>query len=175
MLDTSLALHNRDSRSMFRAAVRVSVEERFFSNPMLVRYLEGWAEANPAKILDATDPGYSFHDPLVGRFSRHSLPEYFEQLQVRFARAGRITRQDLLFRMHGPVDRPSHDDELEFWREAPRIGLTGTSQIKTSQRGVLAETVAYDLNLASRLLTGLHMTCLPLPTQRDLEGTFTTR
>ena len=65
------------------------------------------------------------------------------------ARAGAVSRQDLSFHLRGPMDRLSRDDEFEFWREAPRIGLTGISQIKASPRGVLAESVAYDLNLAS--------------------------
>jgi hypothetical protein len=53
---------------------------------ILARYLEGWAEANPVKIFDATAAGYCFHDPLVGSFSRRGLPEYFERLQAQFVR-----------------------------------------------------------------------------------------
>ena len=41
---------------------------------------------------------------------------------------------------------------LQFWREAPRIGLTGISQIVVGERGVIAEGVAYDLNEASDML-----------------------
>jgi hypothetical protein len=51
------------------------------------------------------------------------------------------------------MDRLSRHDELEFWREAPRIGLTGIAQIKASPQGVLAERVGYDLNLASDVLS----------------------
>jgi uncharacterized protein YjiS (DUF1127 family) len=40
-------------------------------------YLEGWAEADLGKILDATVSRYPFRDPFVGIFSRHSLHEYF--------------------------------------------------------------------------------------------------
>ena len=42
--------------------------------------------------------------------------------------------------------------ELQFWREAPRIGLTGVAEIEIGERGVVAERVAYDLNLASEIL-----------------------
>jgi hypothetical protein len=41
---------------------------------------------------------------------------------------------------------------LEFWREAPRIGLTGITRIEVGEHGVISERVAYDLNLASDLL-----------------------
>ena len=37
-------------------------------------------------------------------------------------------------------------------REAPRLGLTGITFITLGARGVLAEKVAYDLNLASEIL-----------------------
>jgi hypothetical protein len=42
--------------------------------------------------------------------------------------------------------------ELQFWREAPRIGLTGVAEIEIGERGVVAERVAYDLNMASDML-----------------------
>jgi hypothetical protein len=45
----------------------------------------------------------------------------------------------------------SHN-ELQFWREAPRIGLTGVAEIEIGEQGVVAERVAYDLNLASDIL-----------------------
>jgi len=153
MLDTAMSVRGRDIPHVHRAPVRASLDAWLARDRILARYLEGWAEASPVKILDATDAGYSFHDPFVGRFSRRSLPEYFERLQARFARTGAISQRDLLFHLRGPMDRLSRHDELEFWREAPRIGLTGISQIKTSPRGVLAESVAYDLNLASDLLS----------------------
>jgi hypothetical protein len=45
----------------------------------------------------------------------------------------------------------SHN-ELQFWREAPGIGFTGVAEIEIGERGVVAERVAYDLNLASDIL-----------------------
>jgi hypothetical protein len=103
------------------------------------------------KILDATVSRYRFRDPFVGIFSRHSLHEYFDLLQDRLSRAGTIRQPDIAFLLHGPMDRPSHLSGLQFWREAPRIGLTGVSQIEVGERGVIAESVAYDLNLESDL------------------------
>jgi hypothetical protein len=119
-------------------------------NSLLDRYLEGWAEPNLAKILAATSPGYHFHDPFVGRFSRTSLHEYFDRVQDRLSRSGAIALQDMAFFLSGPMD--ARPNELQFWREAPRIGLTGVALIEIGKLGVRAESVAYDLNLASDLL-----------------------
>ena len=118
----------------------------------LAAYLEGWAEANASKILGATAPGYRFHDPFVGSFSRRSLRDYFVIMRDRLSRAGEIGGPDIAFLLRGPVDRPTGRRGLQFWREAPRIGLTGVSRIEVGDRGVIAESVAYDLNLASGLL-----------------------
>src|SRR6266478_3714125 len=119
---------------------------------LLDRYCKGWTEASPDQILDATAPGYRFRDPFVGCFSRRSLHEYFDLLQVRLSRAGAIRRPDMGFCLRGPMDRPSYPSKLRFWREAPRIGLAGVSHIEVGERGVIAESVAYDLNLASDML-----------------------
>ena len=118
----------------------------------LARYLEGWAEANPGKILDATAPGYRFRDALVGTFSRGSLREYFDLLRERLSLAGAVRRSDIAFFLRGPMDRPSSLKGLQYWREAPRVGLTGISRIVVGAQGVIAEGVAYDLNEASDLL-----------------------
>jgi hypothetical protein len=115
-------------------------------------YLEGWAEANLDKILDATVAGYRFRDPFVGSFSRRSLHRYFDLLQDRLSHAGAIRRADIAFFLRGPMDHPSRPRELQFWREAPGIGLTGVTRIKVGERGVIAESVTYDLNLASDML-----------------------
>jgi hypothetical protein len=115
-------------------------------------YLEGWAEANLTKIFAATAHGYRFDDPLVGAFSRWSFPVYFEHLRGRFARAGAIAPQDFAFFSHGPMNGPRRRGQLKFFREAPRLGLTGVAFITIGDRGIIAESVAYDLNLASDLL-----------------------
>jgi hypothetical protein len=138
----------RDGNRSIQSAVEASANWRH----LIDCYLEGWAEANPIKILHATASGYWFNDPLVGVFSRWSLPRYFEVLQDMLIVAGPLTQSDLAFCLHGPTDQPSNRYELEFWREAPRIGLSGVTRIRFGEHGVVGETVAYDLNLASHLL-----------------------
>jgi hypothetical protein len=120
----------------------------------LDRYLEGWAEANPGKIFAATAHEYRFDDPLIGRFSRWSLPAYFECLQARFACAGAVAAQDFAFSILGPVDGSPNLGRLTFFREAPPLGLTGVTCITIGERGVIAEAVAYDLNLSLDVLRG---------------------
>jgi hypothetical protein len=116
------------------------------------RYVEGWAEADVSKILEGIAPNYRFSDPFVGSFSGLSLYDYFDLLQDRFSRAGTISRPDLGFFLCGPVERRSHVRGLQFWREAPRLGLTGVSEIELAEGGVVAERAAYDLNLALDVL-----------------------
>jgi hypothetical protein len=116
----------------------------------LGHYREGWAEVDPDKIFDATAPDYCFHDPLVGSFSRSTLTRYFAAVTARMARAGGARRQDLAFFLHGPLAEPT--PTLRFWREAPRIGLTGVSEVIVGPAGIIAERVNYDLTLASELL-----------------------
>jgi hypothetical protein len=110
---------------------------------LLDTYFEGWAEADADLILSATAPNYCFHDPLVGRFARVSLPRYFTLLHERFARAGAMKRRDVAFILRGPMIHGQ-----QFWREAPALGLTGTSEIILGPHGIVSERVAYDLNLA---------------------------
>jgi hypothetical protein len=125
-------------------------DHRTAQDLLLDCYCQGWAEANLAKILAATTPRYRFHDPLVGSFSRWSLHEYFDRVQDRLSRSGGIALQDMAFFLRGPMGaRPTG---LQFWREAPRIGLTGVARIEIGELGISAETVGYDLNLATDLL-----------------------
>jgi hypothetical protein len=116
----------------------------------LDQYIEGWAQPDLEKILDATGRGYRFTDPFVGSFIGQSLHKYFDLLQDRLSRIGAIGRRDLAFFLRGPMKQSPQ--ELQFWREAPRIGLTGVAEIEIGERGVVAENVAYDLNLTSDML-----------------------
>jgi len=148
-----------EGRGMPRAAAAPALPDpdraRYEPYPwscLLDRYLEGWAEANLGKIFAATTHGYCFDDPLVGQFSRWNFPAYFERLQARFACAGATGPQDLAFVIRGPMDGPLQRGRLKFFREAPRLGLTGITFITISERGVVAENVAYDLNLACDVL-----------------------
>ena len=114
------------------------------------RYIEGWAQTDLEKILEATAPSYRFTDPFVGSFDGRSLHKYFDLLQDKLSCIA-ISRRELAFFLQGPMKLRSHK-ELQFWREAPRIGLTGVAEIEIGERGVAAERVAYDLNLASDIL-----------------------
>jgi len=134
---------------MLQRLARVDIEPAA-PDGLLDYYCAGWAVADPARILEAAAPNYHFYDPLVGRFSPQSLPQYFELLRLRLARAGMINRCDLAFFLRGPMTGAA--GRPRFWREAPRIGLTGIAEIVLGPYGVVAERVAYDLNLASDLL-----------------------
>jgi hypothetical protein len=138
------------------AAPIVAVPDKARDQPyqwrrLLQRYL-GWAEVNLGEIFAASAHGYRFDDPLVGQFSRWNLPAYFEHLRARFARAGAAEPRDFAFVIRGPMGESLQHGTLRFCREAPRLGLTGITLITIGERGVIAESVAYDLNLACHLL-----------------------
>ena len=119
---------------------------------LLDRYLEGWAENNLSKISSAMAPGYCFDDPHVGQFSRWSISLYFDRVRTRFASVGGCTAWDLSFFLHGSAERRCTCGQLTFYREAPRLGLTGVTTITIGEPGVVAEAVAYDLNPALNVL-----------------------
>ena len=154
MLDTAMLPDESGQCRMHRTIVRASIEERPATNVLLARYLDGWADADPAKIADATADDYEFHDPLVGRYSKRTLLQYFELLHSRFAVAGVVRMRDLGFTLRGPMLGPSQGGRRRYWREAPNLGLTGLSEIMVTRRGVAAEAVAYDLNMACETLRG---------------------
>ena len=139
------------------------------STSPLNRYIEGWVQIDLEKILDATAPSYRFTDPFVGSFDGRSLHKYFDLLQDRLSCTGAISRRELAFFLQGPMQLRSHK-ELQFWREAPRIGLTGVTEIEIGERGVAAERVAYDLNLASDILCRA-LACAD-PKKRSWENTI---
>jgi hypothetical protein len=117
-------------------------------------YLEGWAEADPAEIAGATADGYDFHDPLIGHFTRRTLPQYSALLRSRFAIAGVTRRRDLGFALRGPMASASHAACHQYWPEAPLLGLTGVAEIAVRHGRVTAEAVAYDLNMACETQRG---------------------
>jgi hypothetical protein len=154
MLHITTLRSGNEHRRPYQASVRTLVAERPASNFMLARYIEGWAEADPVKIADATAEDYDFHDPLVGRFSRHTLLQYFALLRSRFGIAGVAATRDLAFTLRGPMSSAPRTPRRQYWREAPLLGLTGLSEISAGHEGVVAETVAYDLNMACETLRG---------------------
>jgi hypothetical protein len=128
------------------------IGQRAVPSALLACYLEGWAETNLTKMIAATAPGYRLYDPLVGSFPSRSLQGYFYALQDRLSSGGIVTQQDVAFFLSGPMDQRSCPGQLQFWREAPRVGLVGVSEIEFGEHGVIAESVAYDLNMASNML-----------------------
>ncbi len=104
------------------------------------------------KIVAATADGYRFDDPLVGQFCRRSLARYFDRLRARFTGTGAGAITDFAFVIRRTRDAPPAGGRREYWREAPRLGLTGVTAITIGAHGVIAEYVTYDLNLASHAL-----------------------
>jgi hypothetical protein len=135
-----------------RVANHQAREKKAGQTSPLDRYLEGWAKVNLEEILDAIAAGYRFHDPLVGIFSPRSLHEYFDILMNRCSRSGAVMLSDIAFELNGPMEEPSHLGRIWFWREAPRIGLTGITQIEVGEQGIVGESVAYEGNLVSDML-----------------------
>jgi hypothetical protein len=60
--------------------------------------------------------------------------------------------RNLAFALHGPIHPLRGDRSRRYWREAPLLGLAGESEIVVTRRGVAAEAVEYDLNIASDAL-----------------------
>jgi hypothetical protein len=120
----------------------------------LTRYITGWAQADPAMIAGAAIEGYRFHDPLVGVFTAQHLCRYFAFLHTQFGCKG--VRAQPVFHLHGPMDG-SAQGEFTFFREAPQLGLTGIARVLLGPRGVIGETVAYDLNMATGMLRSPHI------------------
>jgi hypothetical protein len=112
-------------------------------------YLQGWAEADPVRIASVAAPDYRFGDPFVGTFSALALPRYFGALRARTGLPALAGREHLSFVLSGPMDARLERGTYQFWREAPRLGLTGTALITVGPDGVRTEHVAYDLNMAS--------------------------
>jgi hypothetical protein len=152
MLATEMLPNESGEGRVHRTLARASVGERLAANSMLARYIDGWAEADLAKIADATAEDYDFYDPLVGRYSTRTLPEYFALLRSRFAVAGVARVQDLAFTLRGPMLGPPDGSWRRYCREAPHLGLTGLSEIMVTHRGVVAEAVVYHLNMACETL-----------------------
>jgi hypothetical protein len=154
------ARHARDDSRAALDSASAGVSARHHGDPVRTgglarlfdRYRQGWAEANPTKIFLATANGYRFYDPLVGCFSRWSIPLYFEHLRGRFARSGQTSARDVALILSGPIDGPMRQGQVQFFREVPRLGLTGVSLITIGERGIVAESVVYDSNLALEVL-----------------------
>jgi hypothetical protein len=58
------------------------------------------------------------------------------------------------FTLRGPTINASHAARCQNWREAPLLGLTGLAEFTLRHGRVVAEEVAYDLNMACETLRG---------------------
>jgi hypothetical protein len=121
---------------------------------LLLRYIEGWAEANANKIANAVTADYSFLDPLVGCFDRDTLQHYFAILRGRVGFDSVCSQQGKICLDAFPTPQwPAR--KLRFWRSIPECGLAGTSDIEISGARVYKEVVNYDLNIATEHLRGV--------------------
>jgi hypothetical protein len=119
----------------------------------LLRYIEGWAEADIAKIVDAVSADYSFLDPLVGSFRRDSLADYLAVLRERVG-FGSVRNQRCKVYI-GAFRSPGWPaPELRFWRALPECGLAGTSDITMRAGRVSREVVCYEPTIAVERLRG---------------------
>jgi hypothetical protein len=136
-------------RRAHEASLQVLVSDR-----LLLRYIEGWAEADAAKIADAVTADYDFHDPLVGRFDRDTLQHYFAILRRRVGLDSVRTQQRKVCLDPFPTPQwPAR--KLRFWRSIPECGLAGTSHIEICGAPVHKEVVCYELNIATEHLRGV--------------------
>lgn len=117
----------------------------------LVRYIEGWAEADTVKIAEAASADYSFLDPLVGTFDRNSLADYLAILRERVG-FGTVPSQRCKVYLGAFRDPNWTGPLLRFWRALPECGLAGTSEITMQAGRVCRETVCYELNIATERL-----------------------
>lgn len=149
--DSSRVIAHPTGARLYHGPPRVQARFQSEAAPWqsLMRYIKGWAQADPAMIARAAADGYRFHDPLVGMFSVQRLSQYFKFLHAQFDCAG--VRAQPAFYLHGPMDGSAHG-EFTFFREAPQLGLTGIARILVGTGGVVAETVSYDLNMATEML-----------------------
>jgi hypothetical protein len=137
----------RDYTSLRATRARAKIEAE-----VLALYIAGWSEADPHKIAEATAAEYVLDDAFVGRFSSHSLPKYFEILRSQFGATAPTAQKDLAFALRGPLDGSSAEPIRRYWREVPHLGLTGVTSITVTPRGIAADLVAYDLNMACEIL-----------------------
>lgn len=131
-----------------RVAARAIASDQF-----LLQYIEGWNEADPAKIADAASTDYRFVDPLVGCFDRNTLPYYFALLRQRVGFGSPAGQQGKVCLDRFPSARwPTQ--RLRFWRSIPECGLAGICDVELRAGRVHQDVVCYEPNMASELLWG---------------------
>jgi hypothetical protein len=119
--------------------------------PLLLRYIEGWAEVNILKLSSSVSEDYLLVDPLVGIFGRNAISQYVAILRDRvgFCSVPALKEKVHLGRIRSGLGTPS---SRRFWRSLPECGLAGTSDIALRGGRVARETLSYDLNIATEQL-----------------------
>jgi hypothetical protein len=121
------------------------------ANLLLLRYIEGWAEADAVKIAAAVSTDYSFLDPLVGQFDRDSLHCYITILRQRAGLcSSRLAARKVELSAFPGSHWPARN--LRFWRSLPESGLSGMTDIELRSERVCRDVVCYEPGLAVECL-----------------------
>ncbi len=105
---------------------------------LLQKYAEGWMTGNCAQILEATSPGYYFHDPEKGKITRDEFAAYF----TAFAAA--LGCGEPFMDIKGVLVEEVGQSLVAtcYWEAGTHTRVRGTGQIKVSADGVESEQVA---------------------------------
>ena len=102
------------------------------------RYIEGWYELDPEKLLSTTRADFVFDDPAeAAPVTRDGLVDYMHRWA---ARAGSDPQWLITDAVRQDKDGIMTDWE---WWEITGTGLSGSGLVKTSDEGVFLERITY--------------------------------
>ena len=107
-------------------------------------YAEGWANADPERILEAASPGFVFDDPNAGRIQRADFASYLEATREAVETL-RTSASSTTWMEIGEVVTKEEDGVLTAWCwwAIPGTGVEGSGLIKVGAEGVVSERIAY--------------------------------
>ena len=106
-----------------------------------VRYIEGWYELDPEKLLASTTQDFIFDDPLEPKpVAKNELPNYMVRWNERARAAGSNNQWILSDEVRQDKDGVLTDWE---WWELAGTDLRGSALVKTSDDGVFLERITY--------------------------------
>ena len=110
----------------------------------LTVYAEGWANADPGRILEATSPDFVFDDPNAGSIPRADFASYFEATKVA-VEAMRTSPSSTTWMEISEVATKEEDGVVTAWCwwAIPGTGVEGSGLIKVGVEGVRSERIAY--------------------------------
>ncbi len=120
----------------------------------LADYVAVWAAADALRIRTALHRDFVLDDPLLGSFTLDRMQDYFAVVADRFAVSGPVGLQHVIFRLHGPMRSAVWPGQLLYAREAPHLGVSGSSSLELWGDLVFRDHVSYDLNMATEVLRG---------------------